>query len=57
MRYLVCIATLLTASAVADEQYSITHECTSQGIQFEVALKRPGVLTFIVPYDVCGKSI
>ena len=57
MRFLVFAALMAAGSVIAEDNYRIAHECVSDGIVIQVALAKPGVLTFKIPHDLCGRGV
>jgi hypothetical protein len=57
MRWIIAPILLLAGSVIAQDQYHIDHECVSDGIVLQVAMARPGVLTFKIPFDLCGRGV
>ena len=58
MRYVLMIAALVANSAIAEDQpFDIQVGCTGPDIVIQVAMAKPGVLTFKVPHDYCGSDV
>jgi len=58
MRFLLALSILACTSAIAEDQpYDIQIGCAGQDIIVQVAMAKPGLLTFKVNRDYCGKDV
>jgi hypothetical protein len=58
MRYVLMFLTLAACAAVAEDQpYDIQLACAGTDIVVQVAMAKPGMLTFKVPHNACGTDI
>jgi len=58
MRFLLALSILACTSAIAEDQpYDVQLGCLGPDIVVQVAMAKPGVLTFKIPHDYCGKDV
>jgi hypothetical protein len=58
MRYLIALSVPLCHSAIAEDQpYNVQLGCAGPDIVVQVAMGKPGVLTFKIPHNYCGSDV